>query len=151
MLSPFLVSSPKISYTLHPPPAPQPTYSCFLALSFSYSWDFLMATPSSPFHIATYFYYFLTLWTYLLSIPTWYCPPFPFPPLFLWAPSFPLPPVTVLFPLLCRIEASTLWLSFFLSSIWFVHCILGILRFWGNIHSSVSTYHMHSFMSVLCH
>ena len=33
MLSPFLVSPPKIPYPLPPPPAPQPTHSGFLALA----------------------------------------------------------------------------------------------------------------------
>jgi hypothetical protein len=34
MLSPFLVFPLKILYPLHPPPAHQPTHSCFLALAF---------------------------------------------------------------------------------------------------------------------
>ena len=37
MLSPFLVSSPNVPYTLPPPPAPQPTHSCFLALASPYT------------------------------------------------------------------------------------------------------------------
>ena len=43
------------------------------------------------------------------------------------------PPMGILFPLLKRIEVSTLWSSFFLSSMCFTNCILGILRFWANI------------------
>jgi hypothetical protein len=35
----------------------------------------------------------------------------------------------ILFPLLIRIKVSTLWSSFFLSFMWFVNCILGILSF----------------------
>jgi hypothetical protein len=34
--------------------------------------------------------------------------------------------VIILFPDLCRIEASTLWSSFFLSCIWFVGYIEGL-------------------------
>jgi hypothetical protein len=37
----------------------------------------------------------------------------------------------ILFPLLSRIEASTLWSSFLLNFIWV--CIVGILSFWANI------------------
>jgi hypothetical protein len=37
MLSPFLVSLPKIPYLLSSPPAPQPTHSRFLALAFPYT------------------------------------------------------------------------------------------------------------------
>ena len=37
MLSPFLVSSPKASNLLSPPPAHQPTHSSFLALAFPYT------------------------------------------------------------------------------------------------------------------
>jgi hypothetical protein len=36
----------------------------------------------------------------------------------------------------------TLWSSFFLSFMWSVNCILGILNFWANIHLSVSAYHV---------
>ena len=43
-----------------------------------------------------------------------------------------------LFPLLRRIEVSTLWSSFFLSFLCVLNCILGILSFWANIHLSVS-------------
>jgi hypothetical protein len=42
--------------------------------------------------------------------------------------------VIIFFPLLCRIETSTFWSSFFLSSIWFVGYIVGILSFSSNIH-----------------
>jgi hypothetical protein len=56
-----------------------------------------------------------------------------------------------LFPLLCRIEASTLWSSLFLSSIWFVNCIMGILSIWTNTDLSVSTYHVCSFVTGLPH
>ena len=36
--------------------------------------------------------------------------------------------------------------SFFLSFMCFENCILGILNFWANIHLSVSTYHVCSFV-----
>ena len=39
MLSPFLVSPPKIPYPLPPTPAPQPIYSHFLAPAFPYIWN----------------------------------------------------------------------------------------------------------------
>jgi hypothetical protein len=48
----------------------------------------------------------------------------------------------ILFPLLRRIEVSTLWSSFFLCFMWFVNCMFGILNFWANIHFSVSAYHV---------
>jgi hypothetical protein len=57
----------------------------------------------------------------------------------------------VLFPLLRRIEVSTLWSSFFLSFMCFANCILGILSFWANIHLSVSAYHVCSFVVGLPH
>jgi hypothetical protein len=46
----------------------------------------------------------------------------------------------ILFPLLRRIEVSTLWSSFFLSFMCFADCILGILSFWADIHLSVSAW-----------
>ena len=57
------------------------------------------------------------------------------------------PSMGILFPLLRRIEVSTLWSSFFLSFMWSVNCILGILSFWANIHLSVSVYHVCSFVT----
>ena len=39
------------------------------------------------------------------------------------------PPISILFPILRRTEASTLWSSFYLSFTWSVNCILGILSF----------------------
>jgi hypothetical protein len=38
--------------------------------------------------------------------------------------SFPLPPFIILFPLLSRTKAYTLWSSFFLSFIWSVSYIV---------------------------
>jgi hypothetical protein len=54
-------------------------------------------------------------------------------------------PLNILFLLLRRTEALILWSSFFLSFMWYVNCILGILSFWANIHLSVSVYHVCSF------
>jgi hypothetical protein len=42
--------------------------------------------------------------------------------------------MVVLFPVLRRDEASTLWSPYFLSSMCFANCILNILSFWANIH-----------------
>jgi hypothetical protein len=57
----------------------------------------------------------------------------------------------ILLPILRQNEVSTLWSSFFLIFMCFTNCILGILRFWANIHLSVSTYHVSSFVSRLPH
>jgi hypothetical protein len=54
------------------------------------------------------------------------------------------PPMCILFPLLRRTNVSTLWSSFFLSFMWSVNCILGILNFWANTHLSVGAYHVYS-------
>jgi hypothetical protein len=48
-------------------------------------------------------------------------PLFTHPLLFLSSPTHSLPPVSILFPILSRTEASTLWSSFFLSFIWSVN------------------------------
>jgi len=111
-------------------------------------WDFLVAAT-------TVIYFFPFSWpSVLLSHP---CPnlipppSFPSPPLSLPCRFFPLPPVIILFPLLRRTDASTLWSSFFLSCIWFVGCIMGILSFWANSHLSVSAYCVCSFVSGLSH
>jgi hypothetical protein len=49
-------------------------------------------------------------------------------------------------PHLSRSRISTLWSSFFLSFMCFANCILDIKRFWTNICSSVSAYHVCSFV-----
>ena len=61
------------------------------------------------------------------------------------------PSMGILFPFLSRIKVSTLWSSFFLSFMWCVNCILGILSFWANIHLTVSVYHVCSFVTGLPH
>jgi hypothetical protein len=69
------------------------------------------------------------------------------------APNFVsvAPSMGILFPLLRKIEVSTLWSSFFLSFMCFANCILGILNFLANIHLSVSAYHVSSFVIGLPH
>jgi hypothetical protein len=61
------------------------------------------------------------------------------------------PSVAILFPILRRDKVFTLWSSFFLSFMCFANCILGILSFLANIHSSVSTYCVSSFVIGLPH
>ena len=63
------------------------------------------------------------------------------------------PSMGVLFPLLRRGIVSTLQSSFFLSFMCLGNCILylGYPRFWANIHLSVSTYCVSSFVNVLPH
>jgi len=51
-------------------------------------------------------------------------------------------PMSILLPLLRRIEASPPLLSLFLSFTWAVDYILGNLSFWGNVHLSLSAYHV---------
>ena len=61
------------------------------------------------------------------------------------------PPMNIFFPLLIRTKVSNLWSYFFLSLIWSVNWILGILNFWTNIHLSVSAYHVCYFVIWLPH
>ena len=56
------------------------------------------------------------------------------------------PSMGILFSILRRNKVSTLWSSFFLSFMCCANCILGFLSFWANIHSSVSAYHVCSFV-----
>jgi hypothetical protein len=72
---------------------------------------------------------------------------------FVSAPNFVsvTPSMSVLLPILRRGEVSTLWSSFFLSSMCFANCILGIPSFWANIHLSVSAYQVSSFVIGLPH
>ena len=74
---------------------------------------------------------------------------------FISAPNFVsvTPSMGVLFPLLRRGIVSTLQSSFFLSFMCLGNCILylGYPRFWANIHLSVSTYCVSSFVNVLPH
>jgi hypothetical protein len=59
--------------------------------------------------------------------------------------------VSILFILLKSIEASTFWSSFFLDFIWSVNWTLDILNFWANIHLSVNTSRVCSFVTELPH
>ena len=61
------------------------------------------------------------------------------------------PPVGILFPLLRRTEAPTLWSSFFLSFMWSVNYILDIPSFGANIHLPVIVNHVCSFVIGLPH
>ena len=74
---------------------------------------------------------------------------------FISAPNFVsvTPSMGVLFPLLRRGIVSTLQSSFFLSFMCLANCILylGYPRFWANIHLSVSTYCVSSFVIGLPH
>ena len=67
------------------------------------------------------------------------------------APNFVsvTPFMRILFPILRKNEVSTLWSSFFLSFMCFANCILGIPSFWGNMHLSVSAYHVYSLVGSL--
>ena len=71
---------------------------------------------------------------------------------FVLAPKFvsATPSMDILFPILGRNEVSTCWSSF-LIFLCFGSCILGILGFWANIHLSVSTYQVTSFVIGLPH
>jgi len=55
-------------------------------------------------------------------------------------------PKNILFSLLGRTEASTLYFSNFLSFMCSVDCIFGNLNFGDNSHLSVSAYHVCSFV-----
>jgi hypothetical protein len=74
---------------------------------------------------------------------------------FISAPNFVsvTPSMGVLFPILRRGIVSTLQSSFFLSFMCLANCTLylGNPRFWANIHLSVSTYCVSSFVNVLPH
>jgi hypothetical protein len=72
---------------------------------------------------------------------------------FVSTPNFVIvtPSRDVLFPILRRGKVSTLCSSFFLSFMFFTNCNLGILSFWANMHLSVSTYHVSSFVIGLPH
>jgi hypothetical protein len=69
------------------------------------------------------------------------------------APNFVsvTPSTGILFPIIGRGKVSTLWSLFFLSFMCFANCLLGIVSFWTNIHLSVSTYHVSSFVIGLPH
>ena len=102
-------------------------------------------------HCYTHLFNFLTLYTSPTPPPIPDSPPLFLIPLFL-IPSLSHPqlPLVILFPLLSRTdEASTFWSSFLLSFMWSVNCIMGILCSLPNIHLSVNTYHVYSFVTEL--
>jgi hypothetical protein len=121
------------------------------SLLLSWYLEFSGGYPQFPIpHCYTPLFNFLTLCRPSQSPPIPDPAHFPPPPLFLLpSPSHPLPSVSILFPLLRRTEASTLWSSFFLSFIWSVSCILGFLSFLPNIYLSLSAYHVCSFCDLL--
>jgi hypothetical protein len=57
----------------------------------------------------------------------------------------------ILFPLLRKIEVSTLCSSIFVSFMYVANYVLGILSFWANIHLSVSACNVCSFVTELSH
>jgi hypothetical protein len=112
--------------------------------------QWLSTVPHPPLtHIFIWFSDLLNLFP-IPSI-TLYCPHYFLPLPSLSQISHSLPPMIILFPPQCWNEASTPWSSFLLSSVWSLVCIMGIVSFWANIHSSVSTYHVCSFVSGLPH
>jgi hypothetical protein len=60
-------------------------------------------------------------------------------------------PMSILLSLIRRTEAHKIWSSFFLSFMWSVNCILGILSIWANSHLSMNAYHVCSFVIGLPH
>ena len=81
----------------------------------------------------------------------WSCPPFPSKSCLHPKSIHTLPQMSILFYLLRMNEAGKLWLSFFLSFICSVNIILGIRWVKDNIHISVSTYHVCTFVTGLHH
>jgi hypothetical protein len=59
--------------------------------------------------------------------------------------------MNILFPFIGRTETPRLWSSLYLSFMWSMSCILGILSFWANIHLSVSANHVCSSVIGLPH
>jgi hypothetical protein len=116
------------------PPTPLPTHSHFLALAFPRTETYKVCKTKGP----LFLFNFPTLCTSLLSLPILDLAPV-LCSLSLILPRSLLSSISCdyFFPLLCRIKAPALWSSFFICSIWFVSCIMGILSFWDNIHFSV--------------
>jgi hypothetical protein len=124
--------------------------------SFLLSWHLGPSGGFSQFPIPlcyTPMFNFLTLCTFPLC-PSTLDPAlfFPSPPP-LFSPSLvhSLPPMIILSPLLNSTEASKLWSFFFLTFIWSVSCIMCISSFFPNIHLSVNTNNVCSFVTVLPH
>ena len=90
-------------------------------------------------------------WSYMGWIPRCGSPCMVFPSVSAPQLISVFPPLSILFPLLRRNEASTLWSFFFLSFMWPVNCILSIPSFWANIDLTLSAYHVCSFVTRLPH
>ena len=114
-------------------------------------WDFLKIPPTPPspeaanFHIFSWCSGSLSCLSARLNLPLSSLPSFhPHP-------SLPLCPMTILFPLVSMIQASSLG-PFFLSNCFeSLGYIMGILYFMANTYLSVSTYHACPFGSGLPH
>ena len=107
--------------------------------------------PQFPMSLCYMFLFnFLILCTFLvfLQIPA-LAPHFHLPPLSLLCSSIPLAPFIILFSILCSIEAPTHWSFFFLSCIWYVGCITGILNFGATSYLLVHTLWVFMCMSYL--
>lgn len=123
------------------------------SLSDSWCLGLSSALPCSlPQHCCIFLLIFLSLSLGFspVSTHTCHCPLFSLPHL---SPnSLPsLLPMIILFPLLSGTEAPTLRSFFFLSIIWSVTCIMGILYCLANSHLAVSKYSVCSFGSGLSH
>ena len=121
------------------------------SLMLSWHLGLFVAIPSSPCPIVKKFCSYSWPYIFYPSVLSYhnlhlYSSPHP---LFLPSPSQPLHPICILFSILRMTETSTLWFSFFLSFIWSVNYIRGILCFWTNIHLSVTAHHVCSFMTSL--
>ena len=82
-------------------------------------------------------HYVWVWWLYMAWIPRWGILWMAFPSVS--APHFlsVFPPMSILFLLLRRTEASTLWSSFFSSFIWSANCILDIWSFYTLLHHNL--------------
>ena len=114
----------------------------------SHPWCLGHSSGSSlpPLHVAEYFW-FSRPSVFISCLPP-YWSSFPlFPPVSHShsRPSHLLAPVLILFSQLSGTEASTLVLSFLLTFIWHVSCVMGILNFLVNVHLSMSAYHVYPF------
>ena len=124
-----------MSSSLGPESLPQP---CCLGFS--------SGSSHSPRHTTRYFYSFSWPSGLLSCLPhTRYCLLFfPPPPLFHTCPSIPLPPMIMLFHVLSEIGDWSIHICAFPLLKLHMVCefFMDILNFLGNIHLSVSTYHI---------
>ena len=124
-----------MSSSLGPESLPQP---CCLGFS--------SGSSHSPCHTTRYFHSFSWPSGLLSCLPhTRYCLLFfPPPPLFHTCPSIPLPPMIMLFHVLSEIGdwSIQIWAFPLLKLHMVCEFFMDILNFLGNIHLSVSTYHI---------